>query len=74
MVDQRYLLEQPPAPTGLRAVVTPQVVPILVDAMGAVEVRLEVVAKTVRRAPATSLLVAAGIGALLAQMRQSHAT
>ncbi len=74
MVDRRYLLEQPPAPTGLRAVVNQQVIPILVDAMGAVEVRLEVVATIVRRAPATSLLVAAAIGALLAQMKQSHAT
>ena len=74
MVDRRYLLEQPPAPTGLRAVINQRVVPALVDIAGAVEVRLETVAETIRRKPAKSLLLAVGVGCLLARMGQPRDT
>ena len=74
MVDRRYLLDQPPAATGLRAVINQRVVPALVDIAGGVEVRLETVAETIRRKPAKSLLLAVGVGYLLARMGQPRNT
>ena len=72
MVDRRYLLDQPPPPAGLAAVFNQKVLPVLVNAAGGVEGGLEKVASTVRRAPNTSLLIAVGVGFLLAQAGRLH--
>ena len=72
MVDRRYLLDQPPAPAGIVAMFNQQVMPVLVNTAGSVEGGMEKVASTVRRSPNTSLLIAAGIGFLLAQVGRLH--
>lgn len=70
MVGQSYLLEQPPAPAGLNAVLNQRVLPVLVNVAGSVEGRFETMAGVIRRSPTTCVLVVASLGFLLARAAQ----
>ena len=67
MVDRDYLLSEPPPPSPLKVRWDQQAMPMLIDAAGAVEGQLEKVSATVRQAPITCMLIAAGFGFLAAQ-------
>ena len=65
MVSQAYMLEKSPPPSALEWFIDEQVVPAMIQAAGAIEGVLEVVAQRTRQQPATALSLAAGFGVLL---------
>lgn len=70
MVDRSYMLDQPPGPGRAKVAFDQRVVPMAIDAAGWVEGGLERVLAAVRRTPYTGLLIAAGLGFVLAQSRR----
>jgi hypothetical protein len=68
MVSKVYLLEKPPPPSRAKRFMDQRVVPLLIDAAGAVEGRLEELAVTARRAPLCSFGLAVAMGFVLKKL------
>ena len=66
MVSQAYMLHRPGAPSALKRFVDQRAFPVAINALGAVEARVERVAARSRRSPLAVLSLAAGCGAALA--------
>jgi len=75
MVDRDYLIEKPPGPGPLKQYLDLTVLPLLIDAAGAVEAVAERAAVQVRQRPIVGIGVAFGLGcglALLGEGEQSR--
>ncbi len=68
MVSKAYLLERPPPPFKAKRFMDQRVVPLLIDAAGAVEGRLEELAVAARRAPLCSFGLAVAVGFVLKRL------
>ncbi len=62
MVDRGYMLERRPPPSALKRFVDLSLIPVAIDAVGAVESVLEQVAVRGRRRPVATVGVAFGLG------------
>jgi hypothetical protein len=69
MISSDYLLHNPGGPSAPMRVLNRQVIPVLIDAAGGVEMALEQLASRIQQSPATSMGVALGVGALLSFIR-----
>ncbi len=65
MVSKAYLLEKPSPPSVAKLFLDQQVVPALINGVGAIEQGLERVAVAARATPLAALVVALGLGCLL---------
>ena len=65
MVTTSYMLERPAPPSRTTAFVHQTAVPALIDAAGAMEMRLQRLSVIARRAPLVSVGAALGVGWLL---------
>jgi hypothetical protein len=65
MVSKAYLLEKPAAPSAGKLFLDQHLIPLMIDAAGAVEQELERVAGIARAAPLASLAAALGVGWIL---------
>ncbi len=66
MVDKSYMLDQPPPPSAFKQFVDLTLIPIAIDATGAVESFIEQAAVQGRQRPITAVGVAFGLGCGLA--------
>jgi hypothetical protein len=64
MVDRSYLLNRPPRPSGLKRYVDQEVIPLAIDAAGALEAVLERLSRRAAAQPLTAAAAAFGIGLL----------
>ena len=74
MVSRAYLLEKPGGPSKPKLFLDQTVVPLLINAAGAVEGVLELVAVRTRKLPIRTLGTALGIGTLTALLTVSRRT
>lgn len=68
MVSQSYVLEKPPPPSAAKVFFDQRVMPVAIDAAGAVEARVERLAGHARRQPIVAVSVAIGVGVLLSML------
>ena len=66
MIDRSYMLDQPPPPSAFRQFLNLTLIPIVIDATGAVERFVELIAVQGRQRPITAVGVAFGLGCGLA--------
>jgi hypothetical protein len=66
MVDKSYMLDQPQEPSAFMRFVNLTLIPIAINATGAVETVVERIAVQGRQRPATAMGVAFGVGCGLA--------
>ena len=66
MIDRSYMLDQPPPPSVLKQFLDLTLIPIAVDATGAVESFVERIAVQGRQRPIAAVGVAFGLGCGLA--------
>jgi hypothetical protein len=65
MINPNYLLHRPGAPSAPKRFLDRQVIPLLIDAAGALETTVERMAIGVRQSPGRSMGIAMGAGMLL---------
>ena len=65
MIDRDYLLKKGGGPSAPKLFLDQRVIPLAIDAAGAVEGALERVAVRVRRMPVAALIAALGSGTLI---------
>ncbi len=62
MADKGYMLDQPQEPSAFMRFVNLTLIPVAIDATGAVETAVEHIAVQGRQRPATAMGVAFGVG------------
>lgn len=62
MVTRAYMLEQPKAPSAIKQFFDLSVMPVMIDAVGSVEMALEAVAVQGRQRPVAAIGLALGVG------------
>ena len=66
MIDRSYMLDQPPPPSALKQFLDLKLIPIAIDATGALEILVERIAVQGRQRPIAAVGMAFGLGCGLA--------
>jgi hypothetical protein len=73
MVTRSYMLKKPRGPSAASRYLHWHAMPAVIDALGALEIRMEQVAMAVRRSPARPLGAALALGVVLGLLRARKA-